>query len=338
MSTHETTLVPVTVAPLPRTGQETLFHSEPWRRAVESSFDLEIREFASTSEDGGRAFYSLISDIRGDRVVSTPFSDFCDPLLGPVGWAEFSDHLRSYGLPITIRPFRNQVAVDDSSYERRHELLWHGIDLGQGHEAIWDGLKSKLRTAIRRAPKQSIRLRWSSDLDDIARFHAMHVDLRKSKYQLLAQPLEFFVALHENFGDDMAMVIAEIDREPIATMVFFAWNGVWYHKFGASYPRTYRPNAAMVMEACREGSQRGLCLLDMGRSDIDQPGLVSFKQQFASAELALTTLHWTPDGYRNPDGAAVDRTLTAMTRLLTRPDVPADVTAEGGALLYKFFG
>ena len=39
---------------------------------------------------------------------------------------------------------------------------------------------------------------------------------------------------------------------PVAAMVYIAWNGVWYYKFSASYPRCYRPNAAMIIEACRD--------------------------------------------------------------------------------------
>jgi hypothetical protein len=113
---------------------------------------------------------------------------------------------------------------------------------------------------------------------------------------------------------------------------------VWYYKFSASYPRRYRPNSAMIMEACREGVDRGLQLLDMGRSDIDQPGLVDFKQQFATSEIELTTLHWTPPGWSDPQGAATGRLLGETTALLTAPEVPDEITAKGGELLYRYFG
>ncbi|MDH3679949.1 MAG: GNAT family N-acetyltransferase [Acidimicrobiia bacterium] len=317
--------------------EPTLFHSEPWRRAVEATFGVRIDEFVPTSEPAGIAYYSLLSDVRGERIVCTPFSDVCDPLLGPVGWREFADHLQSMELPITIRPFRCQPAITDHSFERRHELLWHGIDLREGHEPVWDGLRSKVRTAIRRAPKQGITLRASSRLDDLKTFHAMHVELRKSKYRLLAQPFEFFAALHDGFGHDLLVITAEDHSGPVASMVYLAWNGVWYYKFSASLPRGYRPNAAMIIEACRHGAERGLQLLDLGRSDRDQPGLVSFKQQFASEELPLTTLHWQPDGPADPAGNAAGELLGAVTELLTAPDVPNEVTAAGGDLLYRYF-
>ncbi|MEM9566116.1 MAG: GNAT family N-acetyltransferase [Actinomycetota bacterium] len=346
-----------TTSPSERAGEPlaepTLFHSEPWRQAVEQTFDLKILPFTPRSEPTGLAWYSELADIRGERIVATPFSDFCDPLIETeAGWREFADHLRAYERPVTLRPFRNRLAIgvatdgedgdhdrDGDGFERRRELLWHGVDLTAGADAIWDGLKTKLRTTIRRAPKTGLRFRFSNSMDDVVAFHRMHVDLRKTKYGLLAQPLQFFEALHDRFGDDMAVLIAEEDDgSPAAAMVYFAWNGVWYYKFSASYPRRYRPNSAMLMEACREGVDRGLDLLDMGRSDLDQPGLVDFKRQFASEELELTTLHWTPPDWDDPVGAEVGRLLGQVTELFTGPDVPNELTAQAGALLYRYFG
>lgn len=318
-------------------ADESLFHGEPWRQAVETAFGVEIHRFTPRCEPSGFAYYSVVDDLRGKRVISTPFSDFCDPCLGPAGWSEFADHLRSFDAPVTVRPFRNLAATSDESFERRYELLWHSIDLEPGFDHLWDGLKSKLRTAIRRAPKEGITFRVSSKLSDLEAFYAMHVELRRSKYGLLAQPFTFFASLYDSLGDDLAVILAEEDGEPVAAMVYLAWNGVWYYKFSASVARNYRPNAALLIEACREGADRGLSLVDMGRSDIDQPGLVSFKQQFATDEVPLTTLHWQPAGHTDAAGENASATLGHLTTLLTRPDVPSDVTAQAGELLYRYF-
>ncbi len=321
-------------------GGETLFHSEPWRQAVEQSFDLKLQPYTPPSEPTGTAWYSLLSDVRGERVVATPFSDFCEPLIETeAGWEEFARHLRSYRRPVTIRPFRNPLALADDGFEHRRELLWHGIDLSNGADHVWDGLRSGLRTSIRRAPKTGLRFRFSTSIDDLATFYAIHVDLRKSKYRMLAQPFRFFEALQERFGEHMATLLAEEeDGTAVAAMVFLAWNGVWYYKFAASSPRRYRPNAAMIMEACREGAERGLTLLDMGRSDRDQPGLVDFKRQFASEELELHTLHWTPDDYSDPAADEAGRILGEITELVTDPGIPNEVAARAGDLLYRYFG
>jgi hypothetical protein len=48
-------------------------------------------------------------------------------------------------------------------------------------------------------------------------------------------------------------------------------------------------------------------------------------------------LRHMPVGYGNPNGAEAGRTLGALTELLTREDVPDDVTEQAGDLLYRFF-
>ena len=318
-----------------------LFAAEPWRKAVEDAFDVSIRPFVPPSEPDAVGWYSVLSDLRGERVVSTPFSDFCDPTITTAeGWNEFADYLRSHRRPVTIRPFAHAIALADTSFERRGGLVWHGVDLSEGAERVWDGLSSKLRTSIRRAPKAGIRFRASSTMDDLATFHSLHVELRRSKYRMLAQPLHLFESLHQRFGDDLVVLLAEDDDgTPVAGMVYLAWEGVWSYKFSASVPRNgYRPNAALLMEACRLGADRGLRLLDMGRSDTDQPGLVSFKQQFASEERDLSTLHWTPPGWSDPGAEQAGRTLGQLTTLLTDPEVPSRVAVEASRLLYRNFG
>ena len=328
-----------TDAPTPPVdATDSLFHAPAWRAAVEESFGLEFRRFLPASEPTGSAWYSVVDDIRGRRIVSTPFSDFCEPNLATAeGWHEFTDHLRSYDCPVTIRPFANRHALADDTFERLGGLVWHGVDLRDGADGVFERMKSKVRTKIRRVPKQGVTFRASSDPADIATMHAMHVQLRKTKYGMLAQPKGFFDALAANFGDDMVVAFAEVDGEPIAGMTFFAHNGVWYYKFSASYPNDLRPNPALMMFAIRLADERGLHLVDFGRSDDDQPGLLAFKEQFEPFRLPLTTLRWAPDGHADPRGADVGAVLGALTTILTDPAVPDETTTAAGELLYRYF-
>lgn len=318
--------------------ENTLFHAAPWRNAVEETFGLTLTKFTPRSEPRGSAWYSVVNDIRGRRVVSTPFSDFCEPVLrSQVGWNEFADHLRSFECPVTARPFLNSFARSDSSFELRSELWWHGIDLADGADGVFDSVNTKVRTKIRRPAKSGVTFRASSSSQDIAAMHAMHVHLRKSKYGLLAQPLRFFENLATNFGDRMVVCFAELDGEPLAGMTFFEWNDVWYYKFSASYNSALRVNPALMMFAIRVADERGLQLVDMGRSDADQPGLLSFKEQFRPVAVPLTTLHWSPPGYVDPQGSSAGALLGSLTDLLTRPDVSDATASDASDLLYRYF-
>lgn len=316
----------------------TLFHSPPWRAAVEEAFGLAILEFVPPSEPSGSAWYSVVDDIRGRRVVSTPFSDFCEPAIStPAGWTEYTDHLRSFECPVTLRPFASRIALGDRSFDHSGGLLWHGVDLNDGADELFARMKSKVRTKIRRVPKAGVVFRASSAPADIAMMHAMHVQLRKTKYAMLAQPKRFFEALSDNFADNMVVVFAEVDGEPISGMTFFEWNNVWYYKFSASYPNDLRPNPALMMHSIRIASERGLQLVDMGRSDADQPGLLAFKEQFEPDVLELSTLRWSPENHQDPRGAAAGSLLGALTEILTHPDVPESAATAAGDLMYRYF-
>ena len=167
--------------------------------------------------------------------------------------------------------------------------------------------------------------------------HKMHVELRKNKYSMLAQPKRFFEALSANFGEDMVVCFAELDGEPIAGMTFFAWNDVWYYKFSASKLGSIRPNPALMMFAIRRGADRNLGWVDMGRSDDDQAGLLDFKGQFRPEMKSLTTLRWSPENFDNPQGNATGAMLGQLTDLLTESEVPNATTTAAGDLLYKYF-
>jgi len=251
---------------------QSLFHSAPWREAVEECFGLVITEFVPASEPDASIWYSVVDDMRGLRIVSTPFSDFCEPRVATeTGWNEFTSFVRSFECPIVLRPFANPIACRDESFTIEGGLVWHGVDLADGADAAFAALNTKVRTKIRRPAKDGVTFRASSDPADIATMHAMHVQLRKNKYGMLAQPKRFFDILSNNFGEDMVVVFAEVDGEPIAGMTFFAWNGVWYYKFSASVPNRLRPNPAVMMHAIRIAAERGLTLVDMGRRSHHDP-------------------------------------------------------------------
>jgi CelD/BcsL family acetyltransferase involved in cellulose biosynthesis len=96
-----------------------------------------------------------------------------------------------------------------------------------------------------------------------------------------------------------------------------------------------RPNDALHWAVIRWAADRGLRALDWGLSDLDQPGLVRYKQGWAAQEGRIVTLNagGGPRG-RRPD---VVEALRTVTGLLTEPGVPDDVTERGGAALYRYF-
>jgi hypothetical protein len=77
--------------------------------------------------------------------------------------------------------------------------------------------------------------------------------------------------------------------------------------------------------------------LDFGLSDTAQPGLVRFKQKFATEERSIAILTATPEGYSDRRGAETGRVLSRLTEILTAPDIADDATRKVGDEIYRYF-
>ena len=125
----------------------------------------------------------------------------------------------------------------------------------------------------------------------------------------------------------------------IAGAMYLMWGGVWYFKFSASiFERSsVRPNELMAFRSMCLAKSRGFPLYDWGVSDLEPPGLVEYKRKITSEERKVSVLRFTPEGYTNPVADEARPVLGALTKLLTRDDVPDDVTQRAGEILYRYF-
>ena len=320
----------------------SLFTSLPWIEAVARSFDLEIG--AVVWPDRGPIAAALpfchVTDFRGRRVICLPFSDYCDPLVDDLHiWRQLVTPLFDFGAPVRLRCLRNPLPVADARFKVVGDAFWHGIDLTRPEDELWASLAGPARQNVRKALRHGVVVRAGRRLEDVHLFHRMHCHVRKTKYRLLAQPRAFFDNLHAEFACDERLIVllAEIDGDPIAGILFIEWEDTLYYKFNASFDQHLRPNDLLVWEGMRLGRQRGLARFDFGLSDAAQPGLVRYKRKFASKQRPISLLEWQPRENANPSSELAGRTLHRMTQLLTDPTVPDEITRAAGDDLYRFF-
>jgi len=320
----------------------SLFSSPPWIRALADTYGFQI-SVAVTGDGGEQAavLFSRVSDLRGERIVSLPFSDYCDPLVeDPATWERLAAPILAMGLPTTLRCLRCRAAADDPRFTPTGGALWHGVDLTRPEEALWQGLQGSARQNIRKAKRAGVTIREARGLDAVRLFHRMHCHLRKTKFRLLAQPAAFFDALHEAFSpaDGLVVLFAMIGDEPVAGILFLEWGDCLYYKFNASLDPSTCPNDLLAWEGIRLGQRRGRRTLDFGISELRHPGLVRYKRKYATEERAVAMLRWQPGAAAiNAPAEEAGRTLGRLTQLLTDPQVPDAITAAAGDELYRYF-
>ena len=199
------------------------------------------------------------------------------------------------------------------------------------------------RHAARHTQGRAVRLdiRPLDGLEGLRGFYGLHVGLRKRKYRLLAQPPSFFDAIARRFGeaDGWFPLGAYLGDRLVAATIYLRWGDTLYYKFNASALDALdaRPNNLLVWEGITLARSLGCRRVDLGPSDDDQPGLIRFKRYFGAKDKELRFLSYTPPEWRDERGTEARRLFGALTDLFTAPDVPDDVTARAGALLYRYF-
>lgn len=320
----------------------SLFSSPPWGETLARAYGFAIS--ASVQPACGHVeaalLFSHVRDLRGERILCLPFSDYCDPLVeGAASWGELVEPLLHLGVPVRLRCLRNNIPGGDSRFTPHKRAKWHGADLTRPEDELWAGLTGQARQNIRQARRNGVVVRSGKRLEDAQLFHRMHAHLRKTKYRMLAQPVAFFEILHEIFScdDRLTIMMAELEGVPIAGILLLEWQDTLYYKFNASIEQRFRPNDLMVWEAMLLGHRRGLARLDFGVSDLDQPGLVRYKAKFATEERDVDFLQYLPDGYSDWRGEQASQVLGRVTRLLTDEAVPDGIARAAGTELYRFF-
>jgi hypothetical protein len=320
----------------------SLFASRPWMEAVAATYGFIISASARVIHNKVAAalIFSHICDIRGERIVSFPFSDFCDPLVSDVAeWRELIAPLLDRGVPINFRCLHSNILAADHRFQQVGKLAWHGTDLTRSEDALWAGFSTKVRNSIRKARSQQLVVREGRSLDDVRKFYAMHCHVRKVKYRLLPQPFVFFEQLYAAFAPNgrLTVLLAEDQGVPVAGSFFIEWADTLYYKFNASLDRGAAPNDLLVWEGMRMGQRRGLRLMDFGASDLDQPGLLHFKRKYATEEREIIRYRWEPPEYASARSRQADQLLSSVTQFLTDPAVPGPITQAAGDKFYGLF-
>lgn len=318
----------------------SVFTSPPWISAVCVTYGFAPRARIEL-DAGGNPITGLawvpVGDLRGDRLIGLPFSDRAEP------FAQTADELRRLtdcvlgpAAPFTVRCLSPAAELFDSRFVRTGEAMWHGTPLS---EDPWPRLSGHARRNIAHARKAGVRVEARDDLAAVRVLHELHVDLRRDKYGLLAQPCAFFEAIWAAFASsgEVVTLLATKDGSVIAGALLLAWNDVVYYKFGASRltDLVARPNDAIFHAALTWAQERGARLVDWGISDDDQPGLIAYKDKWASERGRVVTLRAGGETARaSPEAGAL---LGELTRLLVDPSVPTEITRRAGELLYRYF-
>jgi len=123
----------------------------------------------------------------------------------------------------------------------------------------------------------------------LAAFYALLVATRR-RHELPPAPVAWYRNLLDCLGDAASIHVARKDGEPVAAILLLRHRDVLVYKYGASDAAKHAMGAMpfLLWHAIEEGKRTGMAYLDFGRSDLHQPGLITFKDRFGAARSTMT--------------------------------------------------
>ena len=321
-----------------------LFISRRWMTSLAKSFGFHFEAYVERDAAGvisAAIPFVRINDVRGERITSLPFSDYVVPLVPDLAtWKRLSQPLIDSGVIVIVQTLADSIVADDDQFSVDGRTVRHSVALDASREDIVARFGQQPRRHIRKAEKAGLTFRLAESRDELRAFYDMHLGVRKYKHSLLCQPFGLFEALWDNFMvDGLGAVVLGFDGDTVAGGCLLLEAGdTLYYKYAASNPdyRSAGVSHGAMMGAIDHGLERGLLRLDLGRSDVDQPGLIDFKRRFGAVQSDLNVFCFEPPSLVAADGEASEM-LGKLTALFVSPDVPDEITERAGDLVYRYF-
>ena len=328
---------------LQRRPDASVFHNVEWLQALKSCYGY-IPAVLTSSPAGvpledGLLFCRVRSLLTGNRLVSVPFSDHCEPLMShPEQLDVFvsklakkvDDHQWKY---IEIRPIECTPS-SKSCLRVSSTYYFHRLDLTPPEQVLFKSLhKDSIQRKVRRAEREGLRYEKGASEELLRSFYKLLIMTRR-KHGLPPQPMRWFRSLIECIGKDLEIRVAFQGNTPIASILTISNKKTLVYKYGCSDGRfnNLGGTAMLFWKAIQEAKAVGMEEFDLGRSDLDNPGLVTFKDRWGA--VRSTVKYWR---YPKKEGASNSEGLTKYAKriIAIAPDI--SLVAMGN-LLYRHIG
>ncbi len=327
-----------------RHPRASVFHTPGWLEALRRTYGYEPVAYTTTplgtELTNGIVLCRVYSRITGRRLVSLPFSDHCEPLIdhpedlhGLVRCLQ-RDCAKDGWKYVEIRP-RTACAVPPAGLEPAQAFCLHTVDLNLELEELFHRFhKDSTQRKIRRAKREGLTYEEGRSEALLENFYQLLLRTRQ-RQRLPPHPRDWFRNLVDCLGDKVKIRTASKDGRPIASILTLSSKGVLVYKYGCSDERFHNLGGMHLLfwNAIQEGKRNEAREFDMGRSDSDNPGLITFKDRWGAARSQLT--YW-----RYPTRPA-PTALAGWGLQLARyifAHIPDTFQIAAGRMLYRHLG
>jgi hypothetical protein len=324
--------------------EASVFHSPEWLHALRDSYGYGPIVFTTSKEgplENGVVFCHIRSWITGNRLVSAPFSDHCQPLATSqelnLILPAVSEYRKRCGYKYSeIRPRSAQEAWgEESIFATNEKFTLHNIDLRADAATIYRNFHdSCIRRKIKRAEKEKLTLESGNSEELLRKFRHLLL-LTRRRHKLPPQPAKWFSNLAHRLGGNLKIHLASKDGVPVASIFCVSYRKTLMYKYGCSDAQFHNLGGMPLLfwKAIQEGKQAGIEYFDLGRSSAEDTGLLAFKGHLGGIASSLTYYRDSPSsrGSEAHDQPRMQWARNTLARL------PEPLLVGAGNLLYRHF-
>lgn len=324
----------------------SVFHTVGWLQALAVTYRYKP-VVLTTSEagsllDNGIAFCRISSLITGTRLVSLPFSDHCQPLVnGSESLAEVELYLKNSVTSHRIKHFEirslfaNTGSGTGAGPRGGDSFCFHSLDLEPDVDDILRRCDNKsIRQMLKRADREGLIVKRGRSEDLLQTFYRLLL-LTRRRHQLPPQPVAWFRNMLQCLGENATISAAYKDEKAIASIITLSHGRKGVYKYGCS-DATFHSLGGMpflLWDAIQNAKARGATEFEFGRSDLDNPGLIKFKDRWGATRSQLT-YHRYPQKPRLSISSS--RGLDAIRKAFFF--LPDSCLTAAGKILYRHVG
>ena len=320
-----------------------LYHHSIWRQVLELTFGYTplylVLQNSSGEFQGLYPFMLVKSRFTGDRLVSLPFSTFCAPLVPDVALEEMVKFSLAQHPGIEYLEMKLCDAGENMPdfLEKDSSYVTHFLDLSAGEDAL---LKSFHPTSVRqrivKAGKNHLTLRMARSEEDIRNFFKLHTSNRR-KHGLPPHPYQFFSNMWKLMAPNKMLAVPFIEHqgEMICAGIILKYKDTAIFEYSACDENYLHlsANQMLTWEVIRMACGDGFTSFDFGRSSLDNPSLIAYKERWGAKRSTLNYYYYPRAKKVGREGSLGRRILSRANRML--PEVLLQLEGE---CLYRHLG
>lgn len=322
----------------------SIFHHVGWLGALQRTYGHKPYVLTSARPGeplkDGLVFSEVKSWLTGKRLVSLPFSDHCDILSDSQGGyeillSEYSRYAARFNY-VEIRPLHTEAPLPSQNWNIGEEFVHHSLSLEPSLGSLFSRFhKSCIQRKVRKAEKEGLHYARGNDEALLQQFYGLLICTRR-RHGIPPQPLQWFRNLVSHLGDRLTIRIASQADRPISAILTLSHKQTCVYKYGCSDEQYHHLGGMpfLFWRLIEECKTEQILELDFGRTDLENEGLLSFKDRFGAVRTPLTYLRLP--GVRKRSTRSIHMQFPVAGQIFSK--LPNAISWRLGGLLYRHMG